>query len=49
VVPLFGWALAGDDGGSLLMAILNDLQQVFALGIAEGGKKQPNPAFSARC
>lgn len=40
VVPVFDGALAGDDGRGLAMAVLDDLQQVVALGIGQGGEKQ---------
>ena len=40
VMPIFSRTLAGDDGGSLVMAVLDDFEQVFALGIAKRSQKQ---------
>ena len=39
-MPVFSGALAGDHGGSLVMAILDDFEKVFTLGIAKRGQKQ---------
>jgi hypothetical protein len=39
-MPVFDRALAGDDGGSFLIAVLDDFQQVVALRIVEGSQKQ---------
>ena len=33
MMPLLGWALAGDHGRGLSVAILDDLQEVLAFGI----------------
>jgi hypothetical protein len=40
VMPLFGRTLAGDHGGIFVMSVLDDFEQVFALGVAERGEKQ---------
>ena len=39
-VPVFDWALAGDDGGSFPIAVLDDFEQVVALGIVKRSEEQ---------
>ena len=39
-MPVFDRTLAGDDGGSFLIAVLDDFQQIIALRIIEGSQKQ---------
>ena len=39
-MPVFDRALAGDHGGSFLITILDDFEQVVTLGIAERSQKQ---------
>jgi hypothetical protein len=40
VVPELEGKLAGDDGGSAAVAVLEDLQEVPAIAVAHGGKPQ---------
>ena len=40
LMPVFGGALAGDDGGSFLIAVLDDFEEVVALGLVKRGQKQ---------
>ena len=39
-VPVFDWALAGDDGGSFAIAVLDDFEQVVSLGIVKRSQEQ---------
>ena len=39
-VPVFDWALAGDDGGIFAIAVLDDFKQVVALGIVKRSQEQ---------
>ena len=39
-VPVFDRALAGDDGGSFAIAVLDDFEHVVALGIVKRTEKQ---------
>ena len=39
-MPVFDRALAGDDGGSFVVAVLDDFEQIIALRIIERSQKQ---------
>jgi hypothetical protein len=39
-VPVFDRALAGDDGGSLVVTVLDDFEEIIALRIIERSQKQ---------
>ena len=39
-MPVFDWALAGDDGGSFVVAVLDNFEQIVALRRIEGVRKR---------
>ena len=39
-VPVFDWALTGDDGGIFPIAVLDDFEQIVALGIVKRSEEQ---------